>query len=165
MKELKLLNTTKVVLIDDEEYSRILELSLTWGISAGGYVISTDRHKQYGQVRLHRFILGFPSEMVDHVDRNPLNCQKSNLRLCDKSQNAVNTTKKDMSKYLGAKKKSKYKGVYWAWRNSKWLAQIGFESRVIYGGYFENEIDAANKANTLYKKYHGEFAVLNVISP
>lgn len=163
MKTVKLLNTDRVALIDDEDWDRVTHELNSWGIAGGGYVVTTDHHGARGQIRLHRMVMNYPDMMIDHVDGNPLNCQKANLRLCNKSQNAVNTPKKDMSAYVGAKRKSKYKGVYWSWRNGKWLAQIGYNFRVIYGGYFESENDAAMKANELYSKHHGEFAKLNVI--
>lgn len=44
-------------------------------------------------VRLHRFLLNFPEQDVDHIDGNSLNNIKSNLRLCTKSQNMSNLVK------------------------------------------------------------------------
>lgn len=49
-------------------------------------------HDKYG--RLHRYVLGItdPSIIVDHIDRNGLNCQKSNLRIVTCSENKRNGT-------------------------------------------------------------------------
>jgi hypothetical protein len=41
-------------------------------------------------VLLHRFILGEPPCLVDHVDRNGLNCTRENLRLATCAQSAQN---------------------------------------------------------------------------
>ena len=41
-------------------------------------------------VRLHRFLLDFPKKDIDHIDGNSLNNCKSNLRLCNHSENMSN---------------------------------------------------------------------------
>jgi len=160
MKLLGLLNTDKQAQLDDDFNHQFLT-ELTWGLAAGGYVVSTNHHSKLGQVRLHRLVMNFPAEMIDHKDGNPLNCQKENLRLCNKSQNAVNTGRKTIHINSRAVRTSKYKGVYWSFRNERWLAQIRYNYKVVYGGYFDSELEAAKRANALYQKFHGEFAKLN----
>lgn len=53
------------------------------GNSGASYVT----HDTYG--KLDRYILGItdPKILVDHIDRNGLNCQKNNLRLTNCSTN------------------------------------------------------------------------------
>lgn len=160
MKTIELKNTNLKAIVDDDIFEKLQTLDFSFGLS-NGYVVSTNHHKTYGQIRLHRFILNFPLELIDHKDGNPLNCLRENLRLCNRAQNAVNTSRKKMRLEARATKTSRYKGVYWSYRNSKWLAQIGYKSRVIYGGYYDSELLAAKKANELYVKFHGEFARLN----
>lgn len=155
MKHIELLYPKNALtVIDDDDYDRVMALGLKWTTAGEGYAISTGRINGE-QVRLHRFIMRFPLEMVDHKNRNKLDNRKENLRVCNKSQNAVNTARK--------KGKNRFKGVYWSRANGKWLVQIGYNLKVIYGGYFKSELEAAKAANILYSKYHGEFAVLNII--
>jgi len=49
-------------------------------------------------------------------------------------------------------KTSKYNGVCWRKENQKWVVQISHNKKQIYGGYFENEINAAQRVNQLYEK-------------
>lgn len=48
-------------------------------------------HDKYG--KLHRYLLGVTDSkiLVDHIDRNGLNCQRKNLRLVDCSTNKRNS--------------------------------------------------------------------------
>ena len=42
-------------------------------------------------IRFHRIILGNPKGMhIDHIDRNPLNCARENLRIVTASDNMKN---------------------------------------------------------------------------
>lgn len=88
MKELLLTNGL-TVLLDDEDYKRIPKTGWythSLGNSRTVYV----NHDTHGKI--HRYILGVkdPSKIVDHIDRNGLNNQKSNLRVVDTSINKRN---------------------------------------------------------------------------
>ena len=81
------------VLLDDEDYEIISKMP-GWYIhkfqnlnSRTNYV----QHDNYG--KLHRYILGITdsSIIVDHIDRNGLNCQKNNLRITNNSINKRNS--------------------------------------------------------------------------
>jgi hypothetical protein len=102
-------------------------------------------------ILLHRVILNAPSGfMVDHVDRDGLNNQKSNLRLATNAQNQYNTLK--------ARGTSKYKGVSWHLVTGKWRATIRANGLRKQLGVFEDE----EMAHEAYKKasmeMHGEFS-------
>lgn len=105
--------------------------------------------------KMHRLIMKCPSDMeVDHRDGNPLNNQKSNLRICTHKQNCQNKGK-------SRKGSSMFHGVYWLKINKKWNARIKPDRKPIHLGCFESEIDAAQAYDEGAKKYFGEFAHLN----
>jgi hypothetical protein len=106
------------------------------------------------RVKLHRFIMDAPDGVgVDHRDRNTLNNQRGNLRLCTQTQNTFNQSKRDGTK-------SRFKGVYRISQNS-WQVKIGVNKTRVIVGYFATEIQAAQEYDRAAIKYHGEFAALN----
>ena len=42
---------------------------------------------------------------------------------------------------------SRYSGVSWSSKYQKWIARLYVEQKQIYGGIFDNEIDAAKRVN------------------
>ncbi len=106
---------------------------------------------------LHKEIMKPPTGLVvDHIDGNPLNNQKQNLRVCTRSENIRNRVKKT------AKSISRYKGVSIV--KGKFQVTIHKDKKSIHLGRFEKEIDAAKAYNVGALKYHGEFACLNIIN-
>lgn len=53
------------------------------------------------------------TKQIDHIDRNPLNNQRTNLRAATNSQNSMNRTKQNSTS-------SKYIGVDWERHSRKW---------------------------------------------
>jgi HNH endonuclease len=111
-------------------------------------------------VRLHRFIMNpGPNETVDHINNNPLDNRKENLRICSLKDNSRNTrahTKK-------ARKFSKFKGVSWLKSCNKWRAYIVKDNKQHHLGCHADEIQAAKAYNTAAKELFGEFARFNEI--
>lgn len=104
---------------------------------------------------LHRFILQAPKGLVvDHINRNPLDCRKANLRICTQQQNTFNRR--------GAiNSASRYKGVYR--RGNRWLAAIKHNRKNIHLGYHDTEVQAARAYNEAATAFYGEFALLNPV--
>jgi hypothetical protein len=153
-------------LVDDEDYDYLNQW--TWNVSKGKldtlYVVRIKcgkTRKDQKTISMHRTIMNFPKDkVVDHIDHNALNNQKSNLRICTQTQNKRNSRKRN-------KCKSSYKGVYCRnqkeKRNKLWVARINVNNNVIYIGGYKTEKEAAIAYNEAAKKYFGEFAYLNVI--
>jgi hypothetical protein len=106
-------------------------------------------------VYLHRLIMGVtdPRVLVDHRDRNTLDCRRRNLRKSNHQTNAQNSKSRKGS--------SKYKGVWWYPAYAKWVSQIRISGKRKHLGYFDNEVLAAKAYDTAARQYHGAFARLN----
>lgn len=101
---------------------------------------------------LHRFLMNAPEGMVvDHINRNPLDNRKCNLRICTNTQNMQNC---DMRK----NNTSGCKGVYWAKDKNKWTVQIGLNGKTKYIGRFENYEDAVKARIEAVEKHYGKFS-------
>jgi hypothetical protein len=112
-----------------------------------------DRRK----ILMHRVITNAPEGvLVDHIDGNTLNNQRSNLRLCTNQQNGMNRKPRQNGS-------SRYKGVTWNPSNRCWVAQIKAAGNIQYLGSFKDERDAAREYNNAARQHFGEFARLNVI--
>ena len=95
MKQIKLTKNTFTI-IDDEDYELLKRLE--WKIDKDGYVVA--------HLKLARLIMHTPkNKVVDHIDGNPLNNQKSNLRNCTRAENMRNSHNNKLGKT------SKYRGV------------------------------------------------------
>ncbi len=113
-----------------------------------------------GTCLMHRIIINAQKgEIVDHINGNPLDNRRCNLRLCTQSQNLMN-----MRKTRG---KSQYKGVYLAGSKQPgiWKAGIKVAGKIIYLGRFTCEHEAGAAYNRAAQKHYGEFANLNDIKP
>jgi hypothetical protein len=155
---MKLIPLTKGIyaLVDDEDYDKVSQLSwkYTGGYAAHNYQSNGVQHVTY----MHRLIMGAKKgQFVDHINHDPLDNRRTNLRLCTHSQNHMNRTK-----LLG--KSSRYKGVTWNKQVGKWKASIQAEGKYRFIGYFMNELHAALAYDMWAKPTYGEFANLNFTS-
>lgn len=112
------------------------------------------------RIYMHRQIMGVENSdgwefVVDHIDGNPLNNQKSNLRIITRSENSKHRTAKSAFRVnkLCAKNIVIFKDGYQVY--------IYFEGKKINIGRFSKFSDAAKAYNDAAKLYHGESAELN----
>lgn len=145
----------KFTLIDDEDYELVNKYKWIASYCEGidnYYVTCRINNKT---IYLHRLVMGFPIDFViDHKDKNTLNNQKSNLRLCTRSQNQCNRSKHSNNK-------SGYKGVWYDKPRNKWQAEIQYENKKKHLGRFNTPEEAAIYRDAVAIQLHGEFAVLN----
>lgn len=122
-------------------------------------------------IPMHQVVMGGVFG-IDHIDRNVMNNQKSNLRPVTAQQNGWNTAKRMITRG-GKTPSSIYKGVC-KWINAKgetlWnvvfiLTKKG-ETPVRYfrKNGFKTELEAAHFYNKEIIKYRGEYAYLNVLT-
>lgn len=157
MKEI-IISDGSSVIVDDEDYERLSEWK--WSANGNGYAVRNERYepKKYRKQYLHRAVMNAkPGEIVDHINGNPLDNRKENLRICDFRGNAQNSRGKTDRMY------SKYKGVTFDKRRSKYVAQIGVDGKNVGLGGFTNEVEAAIAYNSAAIEYYGEFAKINEI--
>lgn len=151
--------------VDDEDIE--LLKGINWYVNKKGYVVGWCTVKKR-IFRIHRVIMKVQNNtipIIDHIDRNKLNNQKSNLRFCTHSENLKNQSASGKSKYLGvsirtAKRKNKLGQIN---EYEYIVAQIVIDGKLKYLGSFKNEIDAAKKYNEYALKHFGEFANLNAL--
>ena len=139
-----------VALVDDDDYEYLKLISWHATIKNRGHY-----YVQNGMVGLmHRFIMGAPAgKVIDHIDHNPLNNQKTNLRICDIGNNAMNRCTRN---------KTGFKGVYIN-NNGSIMSLINVNRKRLYLGAFNNIDDAARAYNKAASKYYGEYAMLNEV--
>lgn len=102
-----------------------------------------------------RVILGAKrGHFVDHINRDPLDNRKENLRFATRAQNVYNA---------GPYRGRKLKGVYKLEGQERWWSQIAAAGKVMRLGTFESEIEAIRVYNAASKKYHGDFGYQNPI--
>ena len=109
------------------------------------------------QIQLHHAVLSeVPSDVqIDHINRNGLDCRRSNLRVADNSLNHANVDKNNGS-YT-----SRYKGVHWRRDRNRWSAEIKVRYKSIKLGRYETEVEAAVAYDAAAIHYFGEFAKTN----
>lgn len=100
---------------------------------------------------MHRQILNAPDGvLVDHINGNPLDNRKCNLRLATASQNMHN-------KRMQKNNTSGFKGVHWDKNKRKWQANIKIGDKRRFLGGFDTAEEASCAYKNAAKQLHGEF--------
>ena len=134
-----LLKCGKTLLIDDEDYERVV--AYKWCLSGNKHVMRYTKGKNPLGVYIHHFLIGQPLKpwQTDHIDQNPLNNCKDNLRNAPQSVNSIN-------RRIRPDNTSGTVGVYWAKAKNRWIAR-GYKNE--YLGTFKTK-DAAIAARRNY---------------
>lgn len=170
---MKIIYTAKKeeIFVDDSDYEFLN--SFVW-------YIKKCKHTNYANaghngIAIHRMIMGITdsSVFIDHKDHNGLNNQRENLRIANKSQNAMNKKANGEIQYKGVsirRQKQKYfhklSGEYrYANTKDSIVVRIKVNGKSIFvGSGYSTLEEAALAYNEAAIKYHGEFAVLNKIA-
>ena len=154
MKKIKL-TQSKFAIVDDEDFEYLNQFKWFAFNSRGIYYACRGKNKK--NIFMHREIMKTVKDMVvDHKNHNGLDCRKSNMRNCTKTENMRNrkSSKNSSSKYLG---------VSWCKARKKWQAHIFINKKSKNLGRFIKEIEAAKRYNKFAKIIHGDFANINQI--
>lgn len=135
-------------LVDDEDYEFLMQFK--WQVN--GRYVSGGVFKNGTQTRhlMHRVIMHPKLGVeVDHIDGNQLNNQRSNLRVCSRSENCCN-------RKATIRNKTKLKGV--SVRRDRFIAQITLRGRHFFLGYFNTKKSASLAYQAKAIELHGEFS-------
>lgn len=117
-----------IILIDDDIHEKLKDCR---------FEVYPSRELNYAYVfleerlLLHRHIMGLSkgdNKTCDHKNKNTLDNQKENLRVCSLSQNLKNQGKN--LKNCTSNKPSVFKGVSWHPTHKKWFVKIRFKYQV-----------------------------------
>ena len=100
------------------------------------------------QIHMHK-LFGFTN--YDHIDRNPLNNRRNNLRFATLQENNRNRNvfKNNTSGIIG---------VNWEEKRNKWRTRIYINKKRLELGFFANKEDAIRARLIAEKEHYGKFA-------
>ena len=126
------------VLVDSDKYDELSKYR--WYIKNRNYVYTQIDRKT---IHLHRLIMNAKSnQIVDHINRNPLDNRVENLRFCTRSQNNMNKS--------GIRGVSKFRDM--------WRARIKKGGKELHLGVFNTFDEALKKRQDVEKVMFGEFS-------
>lgn len=138
-------------LIDTDQLEKINSFSGTWCAvkdSKSELIYVRGDHVRNGcrkVIPLHRFIMQTPKELVvDHINHDPLDNRKINLRNVTRKQNAQNR-KDQRNNTSGAR------GVSWHKASKKWRVQISEDGRRTHVGSY-SQFDLAANSSKIARK-------------
>ena len=83
--------------VSDIDFTRVNKYKwyLNKNTDGKGYACTRIFYKKIGKtklIRMHRFIIGDTKDLViDHINRNPIDNRRKNLRVCTQSKNILNS--------------------------------------------------------------------------
>lgn len=115
---------------------------------------NTDYVKNANNLMLHRFLLNVQDKnlVVDHINHNGLDNRKSNLRICNISQNGMN-------KVRPKNNSSGHIGVSWDKSRGKWMAHIKLNGKGKNLGRFDTFEEAVEAREAAEQEYFKEYAI------
>lgn len=154
--------TGKFAKVSPEDYEYVNQYN--WNLDKYGYA-NTSVIRELGFTRktaMHALVakrMGILKEvgrvlMPDHINRNKLDNQRSNIRIATFSQNMVNSG-------IPSNNKTGYKGVSYSKVFDGYYVTVGFEKVRYNVSGFKTALEAALARDALVRYYHGEFGVTN----
>ena len=144
----------QVAIIDAEDLEKIADYRwhASWNPSKKAYYATssiTVSYKKQKTVSMNRLLMNCPKHLVvDHIDGNPLNNCKSNLRVCTPSQNCANkgAYKTNTTGHKGLVKNKNTYEVY-----------VSINGKSTYVGCSSKYEDAVKIHEEESRRIHGEF--------
>lgn len=133
------------LIVDDEDYEFMTRF--VWHAFKDG-----DRYYARATISAHKLIVDY--KLVDHINGNPLDNRRENLRYATPRQNSWNRGRRSDSL-------TGYKGVTSRRGGKGFTARIQVEGERKVLGWFKNPVDAAKAYDAAAREYFGEFARVN----
>lgn len=112
------------------------------------------------KMKMSRFIMNAPKGMVvDHINGNPLDNRRENLRVCTQAENTRNQrlSRTNTTGYKGVTKRKINHSI----KTKRFYARITINRKRIELGYFATVEEAARAYDDAARKHHGQYARLN----
>lgn len=152
-------------IIDLEDLNRVINFPYTWfakfNKSIDGYYAAASQYipelKRARPIHLHQFIMNTTENNVDHINHNPLDNRKSNLRVITVEQNSRYRESRNKNN------KSGYRNVCWNKSYNAWVVQLQVNGKsTILAKFPKDRLEEAGKfAEIKRKELYGEFAGYN----
>ena len=157
MKTIPLTQGYKAI-VDDEDYEDLMKWKWHVMVQNGNPIKASRRIRRGSGVQvaigMHTHIMGERHGfLIDHINHNPIDNRRQNLRFATCAQNIMNGRPWAASKYKGVYKTHKLK--------NKWWATLSSEGKRYYLGVFPTKKMAAMAYDKKAKEIFGEFAFLN----
>lgn len=137
----------KELILDDEDALRYVGRLIT--TSSRYFSVKDSDGKRYSPI--HRDILGIKDgSPVDHINGNPYDNRRVNLRICTPSQNSANSARKDSN--------SGVRGVYFDKRRNRYLVQITKDNKTYTLGRVVDFNEAVRLRFEAEDRLFGEFS-------
>jgi hypothetical protein len=147
-----------VVLIDDDIFDYLMQFKwYAWWSRSNRYVRRSIKKEngRWSAISMHQEVMGKKDGyIIDHIDGNGLNNQRSNLRHVTNRQNCQNKH---------TYKTSKYPGVAWKSYRCEWESNIRVDGVNRALGYFKTELEAFLVYKNAVKKLTGEEVLCDAI--
>jgi hypothetical protein len=133
-----------------------------WRISkpsrGSSYLVRKSSKGESWEKVFHTMLMGRAPEgkCWDHINGDPFDNRKSNLRVCTPLENNYNRGKK-----TGSRTPSRFIGVSRHSDGKGWNAKVTSSGVTVFCKYFRCEEDAARARDSIAREHFGEFARLN----
>jgi hypothetical protein len=173
MKTIPLTNSEQVIIIDDEDYDRVIALNTNWFVcydkndkpfsvrsTKAFFKNLKSGHIRCGarQITLSRFVWNVQNEpsyiIVDHINHNIFDNRKSETRVCNHHQNCMNRS-------VNITNTSGFKNVMFFKRDKTWFFRIRINGISHTGNGFKTAQLAAEAKDKKLLELHGNFAHLS----
>lgn len=134
--------------VDDKDFDLVSQYHWYYN---NGYAKTYHKGKRFS---MHRLIMNFPKGKMDHRNRDRLDNQRANIRICTTQQNNRNISmRKDNT--------SGYKGVFLDKSTGHWRPVVYVDGKPKTSGQFLKKHHAALAYDMWATFFHGEYASTN----
>jgi len=120
-----------------------------WRFHQGYALCRSPRCTHSERLFMHRMIVGLGADdgihYCDHINMDKLDNRRRNLRIVTRAENNQNQA--------GRGRTSQYRGVSWMSDRRIWTARVTVSGRLVYCGYFHDEIAAATAARDARRRF------------